>query len=41
MTAQASQAGANDTAELLALMCAFYAEEEYPFDEAVRSGCFA
>lgn len=34
MTAEASQAGAGDTDELLPLMRAFYAEEEYPFDEA-------
>lgn len=34
MEAEVFQAGANDTAELLVLMRAFYAEEEYPFDEA-------
>lgn len=33
MSAEVFQAGANDTAELLALMRAFYAEEEYPFNE--------
>ncbi|MES1245399.1 MAG: GNAT family N-acetyltransferase [Acidobacteriota bacterium] len=34
METEASRADVNDTAELLPLLRAFYAEEEYPFDEA-------
>jgi len=34
MEAETFEAGANDTADLLALMRSFYTEEEYPFDEA-------
>jgi GNAT superfamily N-acetyltransferase len=34
MDAEAFEAGTNDTPELLVLMRSFYAEEEYPFDEA-------
>ncbi len=34
MEAEAFEAGANDTPELLPLMRAFYAGEGYPFDEA-------
>jgi GNAT superfamily N-acetyltransferase len=34
MDAEAFEASANDTADLLALMRSFYTEEEYPFDKA-------
>jgi ribosomal protein S18 acetylase RimI-like enzyme len=34
MDAEVFQASANDTPELLVLMRSFYAEEEYPFNEA-------